>query len=301
MQIVDSHAHFFGPAFFGTLAAASPLPGTVEERLALLADRLAIDLPSSDPALHLQRWLADLDDKGVDHAVCIAGHRGEADELADVLELAGDRLTGIATVDPTRDSPAEVRRLLSDAGFRGIALFPALHGFEIDGEAARSHYAVLAEFDAACYVHCGELNVRIERALDLAPSLRPTLATPLAIVPVACDFPSVPFIVPRLGSGFLRETMMAGAQCENILVDTSSRHTWLEAQVPKIRLADVLERVLAIFGTERILFGTGSRTFPVGWRVECLDRQKTCFSACGLSDEGMAQIFAGNALRLFGN
>ena len=110
----------------------------------------------------------------------------------------------------------------------------------------------------------------------------------------------MPFIIPHLGAGLFREALMAGTQCENIHVDTSSSNSWMRVQPSRIRLADVFERALDVFGPGRILFGTDSGMFPAGWRIDRLDEHKTAFSACGATEADMQAIFSGNTLRLFG-
>ena len=46
-------------------------------------------------------------------------------------------------------------------------------------------------------------------------------------MPAAGRFPNVSFVVPHFGAGFLQETLMLGAQCNNAYVDTSSSNGWM--------------------------------------------------------------------------
>jgi hypothetical protein len=125
-----------------------------------------------------------------------------------------------------------------------------------------------------------------------------TCANPLDLIGPAERFAHVPFVVPHFGAGFLRETLLAGAQCANVYVDTSSSHTWLKTEPAHLSLADVFERALAVFGPERILFGTDSSTFPRGWRRDLLLAQREALGACGVREEDRARILGMNAAQL---
>ena len=91
---------------------------------------------------------------------------------------------------------------------------------------------------------------------------------------------------------------MAGAQCTNVHVDTSSTNSWMKTQPGRITLAEVFDRALGVFGAERILFGTDSTVFPAGWRHERRAEQAEALDSLGVSPEDRAAIFAGNAARL---
>ena len=301
MQVVDCHSHFFAHSFFRALAEESPQPGDVDEKLARVSRARGIELPDADPLLHWERWRAELDDKGVDHLVTFASLPPEIPEIARVLVAAGGRLSGVAIANPKLPGCAEkVRDLLANKGYSGVLLFPAMHGYRLDGPECAELFSVLAEFRAPCYASCGLLVVPLRDFLGLRRTQDINFANPLHLIPAANAFPEVPFIIPHLGAGFFRETLMAGTQCENIHVDTSSSNSWMRVQVPRVRLADVFERALDVFGPRRILFGTDSGMFPTGWRIDRLDEQKTALAACGASEGDLQEIFAGNTLRLFG-
>ena len=85
-----------------------------------------------------------------------------------------------------------------------------------------------------------------------------------------------------------------------LVVDTSSSNEWMRTEPVKLTLADVFERALGVFGTERILFGTDSSVFPRGWRRDILLAQREALGACGVREEEQAKIFGGNAARILG-
>jgi predicted TIM-barrel fold metal-dependent hydrolase len=300
MRVIDFHAHLFTRAFFDALAGGSPLPGTPEERLGAVQARTGLELPDPDPLVHGKRWLAELEAHDVAHMVGFASHPAEVPQVRAILEAAEGRMTGMAMVDPTQEGAADrVEDLLADGRFRGVLTFPAMHRFEVGGEAARDVLSRLSAVGGVCYVHCGLLVVKLRDLLGLPRGYDLRYANPLAVVPAADAFPGVTFVVPHFGAGFLRETLMLGAQCPNVVVDTSSSNGWLRTQ-PDLTLREVFARALDVFGCERVLFGTDSGTFPAGWRADRRDEQADLLADLGLGEDERALVLGGNAARVLG-
>jgi predicted TIM-barrel fold metal-dependent hydrolase len=65
-----------------------------------------------------------------------------------------------------------------------------------------------------------------------------------------------------------------------------------------LTLAEVFEKTRAVFGIERILFGTDSGVFPRGWRKDILEEQKQAMVSAGFSEAEMEMVLGGNAGRL---
>ena len=280
--LVDFHTHYFSRTFFETLAAASPHSGDVEARMARVCDTAGVELPGDDDS-HLARWIAEMGQYGLDHVVSFASVPEEAPVLADLTERSGGRMVPFAVTDPTRDGAADrLDSLLRERGYRGALFFPAMHHFRIDGPEASEVLGVLAAHRGVAVVHCGMLQVRLRDLFGLPRRYDLTLANPLHVVPAADAHPDATFVVPHFGAGFFRETLMAGSQCPNVLVDTSSSNAWTSTQPRPMELADVFERALTIFGPRRILFGTDSSVFPRGWRRDLLLAQREAMGACGL-------------------
>jgi hypothetical protein len=296
MGVVDFHTHFFSRPFFEALATASPQPGSNAEKLARLADRSGVELPPDDVARHWKRWAAALDAHDVEHVVSFASLPPEAPALAQAAALARGRMTPMALVDPTADgAAARARELVLEGPFGGVLLFPALHHFHPGGAAARGVLAVLNEARALCYVHCGMLVVKLRDLLGLPRPYDLAFANPLGVIPAANAFPEACFVIPHFGAGFLRETLMAGTQCENVYVDTSSTNSWIRTQPGGLTLRDAFARALDVFGDERVLFGTDSGVFPAGWRAERLVEQRAILDELGLDAAGRARVLGDNA------
>ncbi|MCC6406669.1 MAG: amidohydrolase [Planctomycetes bacterium] len=299
MKILDFHVHFFSRPYFEALAAQSPLPGTVAERLARVAERTGIEIPPPDLDRHRERWVAELDRHDVERMACFASAPEETPSVAEACAKSDGRLVPFALVNPKVDGVAErVAKLIDEKGFRGVLLFPALHHYKISDAACEPLLRVLGERKAIAYVHCGLLIVKLRDLLQLPRTIDIQYANPLELIAAANKFPNVQFVIPHFGAGFFRETLFAGAQCPNVFVDTSSSNSWLATQPAPLALKDVFARALGVFGPKRILFGTDSNTFPAGWRRDRYDEQQAALSAIGASVEIQAAIFAENARRL---
>ncbi len=301
MAIIDFHAHFFSATFFKALAAQSPFPGDVASRLAAVALKAKIEIPPDDVDRLLARWTAELDRHGVEHLATFASVPEEIPDVVAAAVQSKGRLSAFALVNPRVDGVAQkVDGLLAAKKIRGVLVFPALHVYSIGGAESQALLQVLDAHGAIVFVHCGLLIVKLRDLLGLPRPQDLAFANPLAVIPAANAFPRVRFVIPHFGAGFFRETLMAGAQCANVYVDTSSSNSWMATQWPRPALADVFARALDVFGPRRILFGTDSNVFPAGWRKDRFDEQRTALASIGTSAIDQERIFADNARELLG-
>jgi predicted TIM-barrel fold metal-dependent hydrolase len=301
MTLIDFHTHFFSAAYFRALAAQSPLPGDVDARLAAVAARAGLELPAGSVAEHTARWIAEMDRHDVAHMCTFASLPEEAPLVCEAAASAPDRLSAFTLVNPRVEGATErLRGLLAAGKVRGALVFPALHHWRWDGPEAAALLAVMNEHSAILYAHCGLLVVKVRDLLGLPRVADLNYANPLALVPAANAHPDVHFVVPHFGAGFFHETLLLGAQCPNVHVDTSSSNAWRSTQCPKPTLTEVFARSLEVFGKERILFGTDSSTFPAGWRVDRHDEQHRALLDAGADAHTIELVFGGNAARLLG-
>ncbi|MFT5288319.1 MAG: putative TIM-barrel fold metal-dependent hydrolase [Planctomycetota bacterium] len=301
--LVDIHSHLFSRVFFETLSADSPFRKasslSIDESIARTCRDVSIDEPSQRLTEHVARWLAELDEHGVNHLVTFASVPEEAEVVQEAVRLADGRMTGFAVVNPaTDDSPARLAKLFDEMGMRGILLFPALHGYRVDDPSLAKFFEALEERGGIAVVHCGLLSIPLRDRFGLRRPQDITLANPLFLMPVANRHRRATFLIPHMGAGMFRETLMLGSQCENVMVDTSSSNGWVKTQATGLSLADALERVLAVFGPERVIFGTDSSVFPRGWRRDILLAQREAMGSIGTPAEHQELIFGGNAMRL---
>ena len=299
MRVIDAHSHFFSRVYFETLAAMSPLPGTVAHRLDDLAKRGAVEIPAPDVPTHLARWIAEMDRANVEHLCTFASVGQELPAVMEAATLSNGRLSAFALVDPRVAGTADhIRTLLEEGKIRGALVFPALHHYRIDGPEAAGLLRVLDAQRALLYVHCGLLVVKLRDLLGIPRTQDLRFADPLHVIPAANAHPGMTFVVPHFGAGFFRETLFAGAQCSNVMVDTSSSNSWTTTQAPALTLRDVFARALDVFGARRILFGTDSNVFPAGWRRDRLTEQHSLFDDMGVSVADQELIFHGNVRRV---
>jgi hypothetical protein len=301
MSLVDFHAHYFSRTYFHTLAGQAPGAGDAASKLARAAAAAGFEVPPDDDEAHLARWIGELDRHGVRHACFFASVPEETPIVCAAAARSGGRISAMALVNPR--APGAVERLgqaLATGAARGALVFPALHHWRWDSPEARQLCEVLDHHGAILYAHCGLLVVRVRDLLGLPRTADITYADPLALVPVANAHRRVRFVIPHFGAGFLRETLLVGAQCDNVHVDTSSSNSWRAVLCPKPSLAEVLARALEVYGRERVLFGTDSNTFPAGWRRDRLEEQRRALLESGADDETLRLVLGGNAERLLG-
>src|SRR6187402_18490 len=132
MRVIDFHAHYFGRTFFETLAAQSPLPGSVAEKLARVVERTKIELPSTNDADHTARWIAELERHQVEHMCAFASVPEEVPSVCAAARESGGRISAFAIVNPrVEGAAAKIRALLEKRAIRGVLLFPAMHHYHL--------------------------------------------------------------------------------------------------------------------------------------------------------------------------
>lgn len=298
-QLVDFHSHLFSRVFFETLAEASPLAGTTDEKISAVCREAGITEPPARLTEHVAHWLAELDEHGIAHLVTFASVPEEADTVSEAVRLSNGRISGFAVMNPVADrADARLAHLFDQLGMRGVVLFPALHGYRVDDESLAPVFGELEARGGIAVVHCGMLSIPLRDKFQLRRPQDVKLADPLHLIPVANKHRRATFLVPHMGGGFFRETLMLGAQCENALVDTSSSNSWIKTQAAPLTLADALQRVLGVFGPERVLFGTDSSVFPRGWRRDVLVSQREALGSIDVAGGDRELIFGGNATRI---
>jgi predicted TIM-barrel fold metal-dependent hydrolase len=290
-MINDSHCHFFSSRFFELVA---PDSGGADE----IAFRLQWDAPGTPTELG-DRWIAELDRRGVSRAALIASIPGDAVSVAEAVAHHPHRFVGFFMHNPTGlDSETALERALKDYQMRAICLFPAMHGYRLDEACVEPVFRAAADHGAAVFAHCGVLTVGVRKKLGLPSRFDLRLGDPLALARTALAFPQVPVIVPHFGAGFFREALMAADQCPTIHLDTSSSNSWIRFDDGRT-LEGVFRSALAVLGASRLLFGTDSSFFPRGWQTGIYEEQQRIVGALGVSVSDRAAIFGGNFDRLF--
>jgi hypothetical protein len=294
-MISDSHCHFFSSQFFSTLSRQRGRNQTPEQ----LCRELQWDEPGTPDAL-AERWIRELDAHGVGRAALIASVPGDEESVATAVARYPNRLVGFFMLDPSaNDAPHRARRAIDELGLRGLCLFPAMNHVPLDDVRVQQVIEVAAARPgAAVFVHCGVLSVGVRQKLGLASTFDLRLGDPLGVARLALAYPHLPFIIPHVGAGMLREALIAADTCANIHLDTSSSNSWIR-YTPGLTLEAVFKTAIAVAGARRLLFGTDSSFFPRGWQRGIYDAQKAAITSLGVTETDEALIFGGNFDRLF--
>ncbi|HEY6506587.1 MAG TPA: amidohydrolase family protein, partial [Vicinamibacterales bacterium] len=282
------------PRFFDTL---SQQRGGGESAGALCRE-LGWDDPVS-PDLLADRWVQELDTRGVSRSALIASVPGDEQSVAQAVARHPSRFVGFFMVNAdAADAVARTRSALGEGGLRTVCLFPAMHHVPLDDARTKAVVQAAADLGGAVFVHCGALSIGVRKKLGLPSAFDVRLGDPLAVARLAALFPATPFIVPHFGAGLFREALMAADLCANVHLDTSSSNGWIRYH-PGLALASVFRSALAVAGPTRLLFGTDSSFFPRGWQTPILDQQLAALKDAGVSEADQALVLGGNFDRIF--
>lgn len=291
----DVHCHFLSTGFLEAIARQRGRNDTPAD----LCTELQWDPPGTAWSL-ADRWVREMDANGVLRAALIASVPGDETSVAAAVARHPGRFVGFFMLDPSPDDAQErTRRALGELRLRGICLFPAMHRVPLgDDRVLRIVEIAAAHPGTAVFVHCGALSIGFRKKLGLPSRFDLRLGDPLGVAYLASLFPSVPFIIPHLGAGLLREALIAADTCRNVFLDTSSSNGWTR-YVPGLTLASAFASALAVAGPSRLLFGTDSSFFPRGWQRAIHDTQRGLLTGLRVTPEDQELIFAGNFERLF--
>ena len=294
VAVSDSHVHFFSHRFLSLLASQKGCD------VAALQPLLGWKFPPEDPARLAADWAAELDRHGVDGAALIASLPGDESSVLAAIAKYPDRFYGYFMVNPVGAANAAegVSNILA-AGGRAVCLFPAMHCYSLHDTRVRAVLDVVARHPGAvAFVHCGVLSVGVRKKLGLPSPFDLRFSNPVDVHALALAYPSLPFVIPHFGAGYLREALMVCGLCPNVYLDTSSTNSWTAFQESPMVLRDVFDRALAVVGPTRLLFGTDSSFFPRGWHRAVFDAQVAALGELGLASDDARAIFGGNLRRL---
>ncbi|GAB3881331.1 hypothetical protein GCM10028802_26380 [Terrabacter terrigena] len=192
-------------------------------------------------------------------------------ELADAVDAASGRLVGLCRVDPWdgEDALALLERSVNEHGHRGLLLHPAEEHFRIN-DARLIPLAQLAE----------NLGIPV-----LVAAGYPWLSEPSQVAQFAGWCPGVPVVMTNGGqfniSGLSQIDAEAALRLDNVHIQTSG-----------VYREDFLQKVVRTFGVERVMFASAAPYFD-------LDYERMRVGLLHVAEEERAQIFAGNAQRVF--
>ena len=236
------------------------------------------------------RWAQEVDRYSLERVVFATG--GGNDRLAGIVSRHPDKFIGFAHHGPFEEGAGdELRRAVDILGFKGYKLIAPALARPIGDRSAYPTWEAAADLGIPVLIHFGILGGAggISHHVNISP---------LALHNVAQDFATVPFVVPHLGCGYVRELLHLMWACPNVYVDTSGSNQWVRWMPEDLTVKQLLRKYLETVGHERIVFGTDSSWFPRGFSVRYLDDQIRDCREMGLDQHQMAAIFGGNARRL---
>jgi predicted TIM-barrel fold metal-dependent hydrolase len=242
----------------------------------------------------------ELDAHGVDRAALIASVPGDEASVGEAVARHPGRFVGLFMLDAgAPDAVERARHALESRRLRGVCLFPAMSHVPLhDDRTMRIVEIAAAHPGTVVFVHCGVLTVGVRRKLGLPSRFDMSLGNPLLLHKLALTFPAVPFLIPHIGAGLLREALMVADVCPNVHVDTSSSNAWIR-YTPGLTLDAVFAQALRVLGPNRMLFGTDSSFFKRGWQQPIYLEQKDVWERLGTSPADQRLIFSDNFTRLF--
>jgi predicted TIM-barrel fold metal-dependent hydrolase len=293
-MINDAHCHFFTEGFFAALAWQRGKAESIED----ITHELGWETPDGAEQL-ADRWVRELDAKGVSRAALIASVSRDEDAIGAAVARHPSRLVGFFMIDPSAgDANERARRGFEEFGLRAACLFPAMHHVALDDVRTDRVLDIAAAHAGAVFVHCGVLSMGVRKKLRLPSAFDVRLGNPLELQPLATAYPQVPFIVPHFGAGMFREALMLADMCPNVHLDTSSSNNWVR-YIPGLTLEAAFRAAISVVGPSRLLFGTDSSFFPRGWQQGIYEEQKRIVEGLQMSADDQALIFGGNFDRLF--
>jgi len=295
VALADAHVHFFSHRFFASLAEQKGVP------IDQLAPILKWQLPAEDPSQLADTWVHELDKYGVAKASLIASVPSDADSVIAAVRKHPERFYGYMMVNPTApDSVEQVKTALASGHMHALCFFPAMHRYSIYDDRATALLELLAAHPrTAAFVHCGVLSVGFRKVLGLPSLFDMRYSNPIDLHGVALRFPTLRFVVPHFGAGYLREALMLCDLCPNVHLDTSSSNSWMRYEEAHLDLRIVFRRALDVAGPKRLLFGTDSSYFPRGWNAHIFETQSKALYEIGVTDEVARLIFQENLPHLF--
>jgi len=252
-------------------------------------DKMNVD-DSTFAGVSLEEMLARMDAAGIERAFLIAAKVGVQYHPAcyhvpyrlvvDAVQKYPERFSGLAGVDPTEGMAGvrELQTLVRDYGFIGAHSYP--HWYELAPDHARYYpfYAKCVELDVPIQLQVGQSMVYDSRFP------RRSVARPVTLDGVACDFPELKLIGIHVGIPWADEMIAMAWKHTNVFIgcDAHRPKYWPESFV----------RYINSYGQNKVLFGTD---FP----VLGFEQTRADIEALNLKPEAFRKLMRENAARVY--
>jgi hypothetical protein len=241
--------------------------------------------------LTLSEILRRMDTARIEKACILATKSGPAtadyafhipyEVVADAVRQHPDRFYGLAGIDPTQGMAGvrELERAVNDLGFIGAHFYP--HWFELAPDHAKVY---------PFYAKCVELGVPIQLQVGQSHLYLPdvplrSVARPITLDAVACDFPELKLIGIHIGVPWADEMISMAWKHPNVYISS-------DAHSPKY-WPPTFVQYLNSYGQDKVIFGSD---FPV------LDFERTRqeIEALGLKPGALKKLLRDNICRVYG-
>ncbi len=248
-----------------------------------------IHLPE-DPVRAAAYWKEELRRNEVCKALLLPLSPNTREHVYDVCASAEGTLLPLSCLNPLQTwSASDLEKEHSSHGVRGLVLYPALQHFHPYDRRSYSLYEV-----------CGKLRLPV--VLDYAQDARMLFfdlrySNPIDLHPVARDFPEVDFLLIFNGA-FLREILLLGHACSNVHLIVSDPREWPRFEPSSADAVHLLERIAAIFGWKRLIYGSNSSARGAGYAAQVMEHLTGTAEKAGAGEEELAGLLGGNLERL---
>jgi len=294
-KIFDSHVHFYSNTFFRYLIKQKPNRSDVNTELRNLAAKGHLEIPGEDPVQLAKRWVDIIDKWKLERLLLFGSIPGDEESVVKAVRAFPNRFCGVFTVDPNSNVLMEnaARRLKEDK-LRGVVLYPSLYQIGVGDEWLFPLYNLVQECNGLVIAQFGKLIMRTRDYAGIPTTTNDGFADPKALIPVAKKFPGIRFIIPNFGAGRFDETLEVGRTCPNVYVDTAGSNSWTADHPSKPDLRRVFQRMIEVYGSDRILFGSDSGLLPRGYRYDIVDNQLKLVQEMRVGMQDIKKIFYEN-------
>ena len=235
-------------------------------------------------------YLKQMDEARIERALLIAVRAGDLnvkgsfeityERVHAVCTEHPERFSGLAGLDPTRGMHGlrDLEYAVRECGFVGAHLYP--HWFELPPDHARyyPYYAKCCELGIPIMMQVGQ-NLIYQRDRRLR-----SVAQPITLDTVACDFPELKVIGIHIGVPWTQEMIAMAWKHPNVYIGA-------DAYAPKYWPKELI-RYMNSYGQDKVLFGTD-------WPVVDPVRAMAEIDALDLKANAKTKLLRDNARAVF--
>jgi len=244
----------------------------------------------SRTGVSIEKYLEKMDRADIGRSLLIAVRAGDLrvdgsfeipyERVHEICGQHPDRFSGLAGIDPFRGMQGlrDLEHAVKDLGFVGAHLYP--HWFELPPDHAKyyPYYAKCCELDIPIMMQVGHSLVYSQNR-----RMR-SVGRPIALDPVACDFPELKLIGIHIGVPWTDEMISMAWKHQNVFIG-------VDAYAPRHWPPQILH-YLNTYGREKVLFGTD-------WPVIDPERAMVEIEELDIRPEAKPLLMRQNALRVF--